>query len=230
MNRIDARKTDPAKELAAKQIEAIYPLSPMQEGMLFHTLMNPGTGIYLMQNRYYVEGDVDAELFRRAWEQVIARHSILRTSFVWKSQKRPLQAVHKQVEVPLDVMDWRGTDRVDQISRLDAILQSELESGFDFAKAPLMRLRLIRLTDHTYQFVHSFHHILLDEWCISPLLMDFLAHYEACAQGRVCQAEKPRPYRDYIAWLQKQDGEAAQAFWRDYLGGFSTPTPLASCP
>ncbi len=227
MTRTDRDGTEATREDAAKHIEAIYPLSPMQEGMLFHTLMNPGTGIYLMQNRYYVEGDVDAGVFRRAWAQVIARHSILRTSFVWKSQKRPLQAVHKQVEVPLEVTDWRGTDRAEQISRLDALLQAELETGFDFAKAPLMRLRLIRLTDHTYQFVHSFHHILLDEWCISPLLMDFLAHYEACAHGRACEAETPRPYRDYIAWLQKQDLEAAQGFWRDYLRGFSTPTPLA---
>ena len=224
---IEAIKADQIKDGSAKQIEAIYQLSPMQEGMLFHTLMNPGTGIYLMQNRYYVEGDVDAAVFRLAWEQVIARHSILRTSFAWKSQKRPLQAVHKQVEVPLDVMDWRGTDRAEQISRLDVLLQRELETGFDFAKAPLMRLRLIRLTDHTYQFTHSFHHILLDEWCISPLLMDFLAHYEACAQGLACRADKPRPYRDYIAWLQKQDVEVAQTFWRDYLRGFSTPTPLA---
>ncbi|MGP0590923.1 amino acid adenylation domain-containing protein, partial [Nitrospira sp. T9] len=224
---IDATKVESTKRAAAKQIEAIYPLSPMQEGMLFHTLMNPGTGIYLMQNRYYVEGDVDPEVFRRAWEQVIARHSILRTSFAWKTQKRPLQAVHKQVEVPLDVMDWRGTNRVEQISRLDILLQRELEKGFDFAKAPLMRLRLIRLTDHTYQFVHSFHHILLDEWCISPLLMDFLAHYEACAQGRDCQTDVPRPYRDYIAWLQKQDLKVAETFWRDYLRDFSTPTPLA---
>lgn len=224
---IEVIKADPVKDVAAKQIEAIYPLSPMQEGMLFHTLMNPGTGIYLMQNRYYVEGDVDAAVFRLAWEQVIARHSILRTSFVWKSQKRPLQAVHKQVDVPLDVMDWRGTDRAEQTSRLDALLQGELETGFDFAKAPLMRLRLIRLTDHTYQFTHSFHHILLDEWCISPLLMDFLAHYEACAQGLACRADKPRPYRDYIAWLQKQNVEVAQTFWREYLRGFSTPTPLA---
>ncbi|MBK9111633.1 MAG: AMP-binding protein [Nitrospira sp.] len=110
---------------------------------------------------------------------------------------------------------------------LDALLQQELEQGFDFGKAPLMHLRLIRLTDRTYQFVHSFHHILLDEWCISPLLMDFLAHYEACAQGLVCRAEKPRPYRDYIAWLQKQDLDEANRFWRDYLRDFSTPTPLA---
>ncbi|ULA62065.1 MAG: hypothetical protein LZF60_410001, partial [Nitrospira sp.] len=208
-------------------IEAVYPLSPMQEGMLFHTLMNPGTGIYLMQNRYCVEGDLDPAVFRQAWKQVIARHSILRTSFVWKSQKRPLQAVHKDVDVPLDIMDWREKDRATQVADADALLQQELAQGFDFAKAPLMRLRLIRLSERSYQFVHSFHHILLDEWCISPLLMDFLAHYEACAQGLVCQAEKPRPYRDYIAWLQQRDLDAANRFWRDYLQGFSTPTPMA---
>ena len=220
-NRIEQGTAERTASGGLKNIEAIYPLSPMQEGMLFHTLMNPGTGIYLMQNRYYVEGEMDAALFRKAWEQVIARHSILRTSFVWKSQKRPLQAVHKEIEVPLDVMDWQGKDRAEQMADLDALLQQELEQGFDFGKAPLMHLRLIRLTDRTYQFVHSFHHILLDEWCISPLLMDFLAHYEACAQGLVCRAEKPRPYRDYIAWLQKQDLDEANRFWRDYLRDFS---------
>ncbi|MBK8379003.1 MAG: amino acid adenylation domain-containing protein [Nitrospira sp.] len=226
-NRIEQGTAERTASGGLKNIEAIYPLSPMQEGMLFHTLMNPGTGIYLMQNRYYVEGEMDAALFRKAWEQVIARHSILRTSFVWKSQKRPLQAVHKRIEVPLDVIDWKGKDRAEQMADLDALLQQELEQGFDFGKAPLMHLRLIRLTDRTYQFVHSFHHILLDEWCISPLLMDFLAHYEACAQGLVCRAEKPRPYRDYIAWLQKQDLDEANRFWRAYLREFSTPTPLA---
>lgn len=107
-NRIEQQTTERATGGALKNIEAVYPLSPMQEGMLFHTLMNPGTGIYLMQNRYYVEGEVDPTVFRQAWTQVIARHAILRTSFVWKNQKRPLQAVHKEIEVPLDVMDWRG--------------------------------------------------------------------------------------------------------------------------
>ncbi|MBS0180675.1 MAG: amino acid adenylation domain-containing protein, partial [Nitrospira sp.] len=227
VTRSKQESTDQVAGGGLTNIEAVYPLSPMQEGMLFHTLMNPGTGIYLMQNRYFVEGDLDQAVFVQAWKQVIARHSILRTSFVWKSQKRPLQAVHKDVAVPLDIMDWREKDRGLQVAELDALLQQELAEGFDFAKAPLMRLRLIRLSDRRYQFVHSFHHILLDEWCISPLLMDFLAHYEACAQGLVCRAEKPRPYRDYIAWLQQQDLDAANTFWREYLQGFSTPTPLA---
>ncbi len=215
-----------AKPALPDHIDSIYPLSPMQEGMLFHTLMNPGTGIYLMQNRYLLEGDLNDDAFVRAWGVVFDRHPVLRTSFVWKNQKRPLQAVHKRVDVPIISLDWRGQTRSEQIARLDAELEAELREGFDFAKAPLMRLWLIRLADNRYQFVHSFHHILLDEWCISLLLMDFLGHYGSLVRGERLMREKPRPYRDYIAWLQKQDINAAESFWRGYLENFPTPTPL----
>ncbi|MBX3328844.1 MAG: amino acid adenylation domain-containing protein [Nitrospira sp.] len=214
------------KSALPDHIDSIYPLSPMQEGMLFHTLMNPGTGIYLMQNRYLLEGDLNYEAFVRAWAMVLDRHPVLRTSFVWKSQKRPLQAVHKRVDAPIVSLDWSGQTRREQIARLDAELEAELREGFDFAKAPLMRLWLIRLADDCYQFVHSFHHILLDEWCISLLLMDFLGHYGSLVRGERLMREKPRPYRDYIAWLQKQDINAAESFWRGYLKNFPTPTPL----
>ncbi|MBS0181972.1 MAG: amino acid adenylation domain-containing protein [Nitrospira sp.] len=216
-----------AKSALPEHIDSIYPLSPMQEGMLFHTLMNPGTGIYLMQNRYLLAGDLNYDAFVRAWDLVLDRHPVLRTSFVWKNQKRPLQAVHKRVDVPIVSLDWRGRTRSEQIARLDAELEAELREGFDFAKAPLMRLWLIRLADDRYQFVHSFHHILLDEWCISLLLMDFLGHYGSLVRGEGLTREKPRPYRDYIAWLQKQDINAAESFWRGYLTNFPTPTPLS---
>lgn len=215
-----------AKRALPDHIDSIYPLSPMQEGMLFHTLMNPGTGIYLMQNRYLLEGDLNYDAFARAWDLVLERHPVLRTSFVWKNQKRPLQAVHKRVVAPIVSLDWRGQTRPEQITRLDVQLEAELREGFDFAKAPLMRLWLIRLEDDRYQFVHSFHHILLDEWCISLLLMDFLGHYGSLVRGEKLTREKPRPYRDYIAWLQKQDINAAESFWRGYLKNFPTPTPL----
>ncbi|MDF0668418.1 MAG: amino acid adenylation domain-containing protein [Nitrospira sp.] len=215
-----------AKSALPDHINSIYPLSPMQEGMLFHTLMNPGTGIYLMQNRYLLEGDLNYDAFVRAWDVVLDRHPVLRTSFLWKNQKRPLQAVHKRVDMPIVSMDWRGQTRPEQIARLDAELETELREGFDFAKAPLMRLWLIRLADDRYQFVHSFHHILLDEWCISLLLMDFLGHYGSLVRGERLTRARPRPYHDYIAWLQKQDITAAESFWRGYLKNFPTPTPL----
>ncbi|MBK9111632.1 MAG: hypothetical protein IPM88_08095 [Nitrospira sp.] len=108
-NRIEQGTAERTASGGLKNIEAIYPLSPMQEGMLFHTLMNPGTGIYLMQNRYYVEGEMDAALFRKAWEQVIARHSILRTSFVWKSQSVPYKPYTRRSR--FRSMSWTGRGR-----------------------------------------------------------------------------------------------------------------------
>ncbi|WP_437287305.1 amino acid adenylation domain-containing protein [Sorangium sp. So ce406] len=207
-------------------IESVYPLSPMQEGMLFHTLLRPSSGVYLMQNRYRIEGDLQLDAFERGWREVVARHAILRTSFVWRSQKRPLQVVHKTVELPFELLDVRGLTGEAQEARISRELRDELDRGLDFGKAPVMRIRLIRLGDRTYELVHSFHHILLDEWCTSLLVMDFLAHYEALVRGDASRPPPARPYRDYIDWLGRRDAQAAEAFWRGALEGFGAPTPL----
>ncbi|WP_437779129.1 amino acid adenylation domain-containing protein [Sorangium sp. So ce1097] len=207
-------------------IESVYPLSPMQEGMLFHTLLRPSSGVYLMQNRYRIEGDLQIDAFERGFREVVARHAILRTSFVWRSQKRPLQVVHKTVELPFEVLDYRGLTGEAQEAHIAAELRDELDRGLDFGKAPVMRLRLVRLGDRTYELIHSFHHILLDEWCTSLLMMDFLAHYEALVRGDASRPPPARPYRDYIDWLGRRDAKAAEAFWRGALEGFGAPTPL----
>ncbi len=211
---------------ALKNIADIYPLTPMQEGLLFHTLLYPGSGMYLMQDRYLLEGTIDHDAFRRAWQQVVDRHCVLRTSFIWEDQKRPLQIVHKQVTAPVIELDWRGKSSADQSQELDALLKQELHTGFDFTKAPLLCLRLIRMTDRTYRFVRSYHHVLMDAWCFSLFMVDFFACYDAQARGVHKAIPRPRPYRDYIAWLQQQDPRAAEIFWRAYLRGFTVPTPL----
>lgn len=211
---------------ALRNIEDIYPLTPMQEGLLFHTLLYPGSGMYLMQDRYLLEGTLDHAAFRRAWQQVVDRHCVLRTSFVWENQKRPLQIVHKHVTAPVIELDWRGKNPADQTQELDALLKQELQTGFDFTKAPLLCLRLIRMADRTYRFVRSYHHVLMDAWCFSLFMVDFFAFYDAQVRGKQKTIPRPRPYRDYIAWLQQQDPRAAENFWRDYLRGFTVPTPL----
>jgi amino acid adenylation domain-containing protein/non-ribosomal peptide synthase protein (TIGR01720 family) len=210
----------------ARNVADVYPLSPMQEGMLFHTLMQPGSGIYLMQNRYRLQGEVDEAKFRAAWEQVLARHPVLRTSFVYKSQKRPLQVVHERVELPFQAYDYRHLSAAQRATELERELSLELSEGLPFGKAPLTRFRLFRFEEGVYEFVHSFHHILLDEWCTSLLMMDFLAHYSAALDGRVPVVAKAPPYRAYIDWLGRQDAQAAERFFRDYLRGFSGATPL----
>ncbi len=209
-------------------IEDCYPLSPMQEGMLFHTLMNPGTGMYLMQQYYVWDGRLDRDAFGRAWQRVVDRHPILRTSFMWDDLKHPLQVVHRHVNAAdvIDDFDWTDRDEEAQRATMTELLERELETGFDLARAPLMRIRLVRQTPDRFTIVRSFHHILTDDWCFSLLMMDFLAHYEAFIEGRDLEAPLPPPYRDYIAWLQRQDLGAAEKFWRQELAGFSMPTPL----
>ncbi|MGX2041491.1 amino acid adenylation domain-containing protein [Methylocaldum sp. MU1018] len=208
-------------------IEDIYPLAPMQEGLLFHSLLNPDSGIYLMQDRYQIESPVDAEAFRQAWQGVVDHHPILRTSFFWESRQRAHQIVHRQVRVPFEYFDWRDLSDEERREQMDRLLAEELREGFDFSRAPLFRVRLFRFEEARYRFVRSYHHILLDEWCTSEILSHFLANYEALLGGRELPARRTPPFRDYIAWLGRQNGRNAEAFWRRDLDGFSEPTPLS---
>lgn len=210
-----------------RNIEDLYPLGPMQEGMLFYALMYPGSGIYHMIDRYEIDGEVDLEAFRAAWQEVLDRHPILRTAFLWRDYSAPHQCVQKHLPLPFTYRDWRGLPASEQERRFEAAIAAELKNGFDFAAAPLMRIHLYRFGERRYRFVRSHHHILMDAWCKSPVLLEFRANYEAKLRGEPAPfRETAIPYRDYIAWLAKQDVAAAEAFWRRYLAGLGEPTPL----
>jgi amino acid adenylation domain-containing protein len=208
------------------EIEDLYPLSPMQQGMLFHSLVAPESGMYFEQTSWKLTGALDVAAFNRAWGRVAERHSILRTAFVWEDLDEPLQAVYERVELPIEQHDWRKLTPAEQAIRLEAVLLADRGRGFDLAQVPLMRLALIRLADDAYQFIWSHHHLLLDGWSVPALLAEVLAFYQAFVQGQDLALEPARPYRDYIAWLQEQDKARAEAFWRQTLAGFTAPTPL----
>jgi amino acid adenylation domain-containing protein/non-ribosomal peptide synthase protein (TIGR01720 family) len=207
-----------------KNVEDVYPLSPMQQGMLFHTLYDPG--LYMEQTISTLHGNLNIEAFQRAWQYVVDRHPVLRTAFLWEGLASPLQVVRRQARLSWTIDDWRGVDPAEQESRLQQFVRDDLARGFDLGKAPLMRLALFRSSDDTYHFVWSQHHILLDGWSLPQVLSEVFRSYEAFAQGRELPLPRPRPYRDYIAWLQRQDMAQAEAFWRRFLAGFSAPTPL----
>lgn len=208
------------------EIEDIYPLTPLQEGMLFHTLMAPGSGIYLMQDRFELHGRVEIPLFREAWDRVIRRHPVLRTGFVWETRSVPHQIVYRTLELPFEFHDWRELSKDEQDSRLEALLRAEREQGFDFARPPLLRLRLFRLGETRYRFVRSHHHILLDAWCTSLVLTEFKTCYDALAAASPPIQAPATPFRNYLGWLRLRDNAAAESFWRGYLAGFEEPTPL----
>ncbi|HYY15781.1 MAG TPA: condensation domain-containing protein, partial [Gammaproteobacteria bacterium] len=115
----------------------------------------------------------------------------------------------------MEQQDWRDLAALEQEERLEAYLKADRRRGFQLSKAPLMRLALFQVAEDTYHFVLSFHHLLLDGWSLSLVLKEVLACYEAFRGGREFRLERPRPYRDYIAWLQQQDLAQAEGFWRE---------------
>ncbi len=208
-------------------IEAIYPLSPLQEGILFHVLYTPQTMGYFEQSSSTLEGDLNVPAFERAWQTIVARHPILRTLFTWDKQNQPLQIVRQSVAVPFTFQDWRSDSPSEQQAQLEAFLISDRKQGFDLSKAPLMRLALMRLNETRYNFTWSFHHLVLDGWSSPIIYSELFALYEGFCRSESPALPQRRPYRDYIGWLQQQDLSQTEAFWQAYLNGFTKPTPFS---
>ncbi|BAY66479.1 amino acid adenylation domain-containing protein [Calothrix brevissima NIES-22] len=209
-----------------ENLEDIYPLSPMQQGMLFHSLYAPESGVYFERLSCTFQGKLEVENFEQAWQQVIAKYSVFRTGFIWENHHQPLQVVYRQVKLPLVIDDWQGLSVIEQQDKLNIFLESEARRGFELSLAPLMRLSLIQLDANVYQFIWSHHHLLLDGWSLSLVLKEVFDCYEAICQGRNFRHEPSSVYRNYIAWLQQQDLAQAKVFWQQKLQGFSAPTLL----
>jgi condensation domain-containing protein len=209
----------------SKNIEDTYPLSPMQEGMLFHSLYAPESGVYITQVACTLV-NLNVLALEQAWQEVIDRHPILRTAFAWENLKKPLQVVGRRVGALWERQDWRGLSETEQEERFRAYLKADRGRGFKLSSAPLMRLALFQLSKDTYKFVWSHHHILLDGWSVHLLINEVASFYACLCQGRNILLNPSRPYRDYIAWLQRQDQAAAESFWRESFKGFTAPTPL----
>ncbi|GAB1715821.1 MAG: hypothetical protein NTAFB05_08630 [Nitrobacter sp.] len=203
--------------VAAREIEDIYPLSPMQQGMLFHALHDPSSGHYVNQLSVAVEG-LDLERFKAAWASVTARHAVLRTSFVWEGDvPHPLQIVHKSVPTAIDVIDWRGR----AAAEINGFAVTDRARGFDFGVAPLQRVSVLRLGGGRHQLIWTHHHLLMDGWSTARQIEEVFAHYLGEALGPVSGR-----YRDYIAWLSQQDKAASEAFWKERLVALDEPTLL----
>ncbi|MFF7597674.1 amino acid adenylation domain-containing protein [Streptomyces mirabilis] len=203
-----------------------YPLTPMQEGMWFHSLLTPEDDAYVEQVGVLIEGRLDPAAFRRAWMAAVSRHTALRTSFHAVEGKPPVQLVHRTVEVPWKEEDWRDVPEPERDERLAQLLRRDRETGFDAARPPLLRFMLLRLEEAVHQFVWTHHHLLLDGWSVPLVLRDVAAGYAAACGGSALELPAARPYEDYVNWLARQDLEATERFWRSELAGFTEATPL----
>ncbi len=199
-----------------ESIESIYRLSGLQQGMLFHALYDPGSDAYTEQLRCDLISP-DLETVRRSWNHIINRHSILRSSFYYNAFSVPVQCVYKEVDLPVTILDFREMDSTEQAAAVKEFVESDRRKGFDFKNAPLLRIALIRLTEDCYHMLWTSHHILIDGWSLHILMEEFLSCYEQFINGKEPEINPADRYEDYIRYIEREDKEEQEFYWRDYM-------------
>ncbi|MEM8678408.1 MAG: condensation domain-containing protein, partial [Planctomycetota bacterium] len=206
-----------------ENVQDIYPLTPMQEGMLYHCIAQPDSGAYVDQVIVTLEGSLDLERFVGAFRRVAARFDTLRTAFLWDGVDKPLQIVRDQVEYEVAIVDGRPGDAEARRRQLDELVTTHRVRGFVLEEAPLLRLTLLRQGPAHTDLLLCFHHLILDGWSARTLLQRALREYD----GLPSRQPEYR-YRDYVEWILGQDQEAARRFWREQLHGFGAQNRLTS--
>ncbi len=207
-------------------VDDVYPLSPMQEDMLFHKLHMDESGLYVIHHLFVLQGiTIDASIFERAWQYVINRNAPLRTSFIWEGLDEPLQIVHQQARVHLKQGDWRDLPPDVQLEKLADYIAQVRRRGFDPTQVPHTDIALWQVAENVYYFVYTFDFMMQDGWSYPLIQGEVFAAYAALSAGLEPDLEPARPHRDFIAWVQRQDLSQAEAFWRRTLQGINMPTP-----
>ncbi|MFI7465078.1 amino acid adenylation domain-containing protein [Nonomuraea sp. NPDC049646] len=209
-----------------RDVADVYPLTPGQAGMLYECLA-AGDDLYVAQFGMLLDGVGDPGRLARAWQSVVDRTPVLRTSLAWDGLDHPVQIVHERARLPVVRHDWRRLPEDERRAALAALLAADRAAGLDLTAAPPSRLAVIRLDDDTVRVVWTLHHILLDGWSVHRLLRDVLAAYaHLSGEGDGGAPEPRRPFRDYVEWLAGRDLGADETYWRQALAGLTAPTPL----
>ncbi|MFD3502413.1 amino acid adenylation domain-containing protein, partial [Streptomyces sp. NPDC058678] len=210
-----------------RKIEDIYPLSPLQEGLLFHNVLGgTATDVYVAQVTTDFEGPLDTDALRAAAATLLARYPNLRVAFRQRTTGEWAQLVLREVELPWRTVDLSGLPEPERADRAETAAFEDRDRRFDLGQAPLVRFTLIHLGGQRHRFVLTNHHILLDGWSMQTLMKELFALY--LAKGDASGLPRPRPYRDHLTWLAGQDTEAASRAWAEALADLEEPSRVAA--
>ena len=217
INVLEARHTD---------VEDVWPLTAMQSGLLFHTIL-AGRELdpYQMQFVMHLDGVVDGERMRVAGQGLLDRYPNLRVAFGFGTDGEPIQIVPARVELPWREVDLRGLPEDERAVRAEELLAADRRDHFDVMTAPLVRLQLIRVDERRSELVLMAHHLLFDGWSTPLLMHDLIWLYMAHGDGSTLP--RARNYRDFLVWLSQQDQDLSARVWAEELEGVTEPTVLA---
>ncbi len=206
--------------------DSIYGLTPMQEGLLFHSLYAPGSDQYLEQLCWTYHGRLETAALKKAWSRIVGRHAVFRTGFFHVGLERPVQVVRSGTEIDWREQDWRDLTPERQAEEFAGYIRRDRQEGFNLQGCGLTRFHLLRTGEEEYRFIWCFHHILIDGWCSSLILDELRLRYEALTGGRAFKLPPPPPYEEFLAWLNSRETGGDDSFWREQLANVDEPTPL----
>ncbi|MCP5425319.1 MAG: amino acid adenylation domain-containing protein [Gammaproteobacteria bacterium] len=207
--------------IAKADLQDLYPLSPMQQGMLFHALLDPDSRAYFEQVSYRVGGRLDRASFEEAWNTLFRRHAVLRTVFAHEKTRRPLQLVLKERRPEMRYEDLRRLGEAERQAVVEQRREEDRQRGFDLTQDVLMRFSILQLGEATHEIIWSMHHILLDGWCMGVLQNEFMQIYETLRSGGQPNLPPTAPYSRYIQWLEGRDQAGSLAYWQTALEGYA---------
>lgn len=215
--------------MSDQQIKTIYPLTALQQGILFHSINEPDRGVFIDQVHFDIQlSDSQVNAFKQSWIYLLDRHDVLRTAFIWKQIKQPVQVVKTTCEPEWYSHDYSHIARNEQQSRFAQLLLADRIQDFDLANPPLCRQHLVKISDQSYRLLWTFHHLILDGWSVANLFAELKSAYGYIHTGRTPQFNTARPFSDFIDYLQKKPVQASNPFWTNYLQGFEQPTSFCT--
>ncbi len=214
------------RKISLANIDAIYGLSPMQEGMLFHYRYDKSTLSYVEQTKLDFEQGVNIDALQKSFEYILKKHTILRTSFISDKVKTPIQCVNKVLKLPICLVDFSMMEPGKQETEFQELLNIDLTKGFDLAKPPLMRVTLVNMGSDHYKMIWTFHHIILDGWSVAQLVSQIMEVYEKYKQGNDPVTPDEDKFEDYIKYINARNRFEEERFWKSYLEGIKNPSLL----
>jgi len=203
-----------------KNIKNIYGLSPMQEGMLMHSVYGNSPLAYFEQTTYRITGKLDVKIFMDTWQLIVQRHDIFRSIFVYENVPKPIQIVLKEREMPIEVIDISDLAKEKIASKIQEEILLDRSKSFHLTKDNLMRMKIIKCDNETYEIIWSSHHILMDGWSLGVILNEFFVIYKSKQKSISAKLNTPLSYGEYIKYLKTVDQKSALRFWRQYLKNY----------
>lgn len=208
------------------EIVDIYPLSPLQEGILFHVVYEP-SHLYNHSLSYRVHGSLQPLVIEDALNELIRRHDVLRTAFVYEGISRPAQVVLRHRKGKVIVKDVRAfIERTQRENAVNEIKKEIRDQQFDLSHDTLLELTIIRIDDLEYELIQRHHHIIMDGWSANILTREFYSVYYSLLNGKTPPASEVIQYGSFMKWLANYDHTLSREHWKKYLSGVTEKATL----